>query len=358
MSQDRARNRPLSKVFDKVAEAYFQEARESFLRAVNRVGTSSDLKICLAEVSFRLRFGGDVAAAMVLPSIAHLVVQEDSPEPWKIYCWDDSSTDSAMTMPTQEMMAHHQRYCLSIVSNMRYRAFYQEWLDTISLIDREGEAYTCYLDAAQLPMYEKAAPMRQIFNTALNTKGKQIVHAAAVGYPHGSVLLAGPARSGKSTLAVQCFLHGMGYQSDDLCVISSEEIPRSWSLYNVAKLREDALSRVAPDFPLLSFTEGEETKYYFHANEVYPDRILPVAPIKALIIPEINGETLSQLIPASRLDAMRALIPWSVSEVPTSDNLGERIMLKALGHFPAYKLRLGSDFKHTLKILKDLIDAP
>jgi hypothetical protein len=357
MNRGDAPKRPFSKVFEKVAEAYFQEAKDSFSRASSQAGISRDLKLRLADIPFRLLLAGDAVVERILPSIAHLVVREDISAEWTLHGWDESSTASAMTMPTQEMMINQQHYCLPLVSNQRYRAFYQEWLETLSFIDREGEAYTCYLDAGRLPMYEKAAPMRQVFNAALNIHGKQIAHAAAVGYAHGSVLIAGPARSGKSTLAVQCLLQGMGYQSDDLCVISGEENPRSWSLYNVAKLRDDALARVSPDFPLLSFTEGEETKHYFHVNQIYPERILPVAPIKALLIPEITEEAQSRLIPVKRLDAMRALIPWSVSEVPTSDNLGERIMLKALGHFPAYQLRLGSDPKQTFELIKDLINA-
>jgi hypothetical protein len=302
-----------------------------------------------------LRFAGELAAERILPSIAHLVVSSDTSPAWTLNCWDDSTTGSRMTMPTGEMLAHRQRYCLGIVSNSRYRAFYQEWLETLSSVDRAGEAYTCYLNASALPMYEKAAPMREILNVMLNFQGKQIVHAASVGYATGTLLLAGPARSGKSTLAVQCLLQGMGYQSDDLCVLSCEECPRSWNLYNVAKLRDDALARVSTGFPLSTFTEGEETKHYFHVNRVYPERIVPVAPVKALLIPEITGEVSSELIPVKRLEAMRALIPWSVSEVPASDAMGERIMLKAISHFPAYKLRLGTDSEQTIKLLHELI---
>lgn len=346
--------RPLSRIYETLPGAYFREAADFFSQAADRAG-STEVVLQAAGMSFRMRFAGDVARPLILPTLAHHVAAAGTPADWTIHCWDDASTGSVMPLPTPQMRTDHRRNCLFAVSDQRYRAFYQEWMETLMFIDREGSAYGCYLNAPALPMYEKAAPLRQIFNTALNIQGRQIVHAAAVGYPEGSVLLAGPPRSGKSTLAVQCLLQGMGYQSDDLCVISQDDAPRSWSLYNVAKLRADSLSRVSNDLPLRSFTEGNETKYYFHVNEVFPERLLPSAPLKALVIPRITGEPDSRLRPATRLEAVKALIPWSVNEVPTSDNLGEKIMLKAVGHLPAYRLELGSDEKQTFELLRKLI---
>jgi hypothetical protein len=348
---------PVTRIADGLPRAYFQEASAAFSRARQASGFGKDVLLRLGGMTFRLRFADDISWRLILPSLAHHLVEEDARADWTIHLWDDASTHSAMEAPTPVMLQSRHRECVAILSDDRHQAYYQEWMGTLSVVDREGEAYVCYLNAAELPMYEKAAPMRQVFNTALNARGRQIVHAAALGSSRGSFLLAGAARSGKSTLAVQCLLDGFGFQSDDLCLLSQDSPPQTWNLYNVAKLREDSLGRIPPDLPLVRFTEGTETKYFFHVHEVRPGSILPAAPLKAVLIPQITTDPVSRLVPAARLDAMRALVPWSLSEIPASDNLGVKIMLKALGQVPAYTLHLGSDPQQTLALLREHMDG-
>ncbi|MDX6767712.1 MAG: hypothetical protein SFU85_13095 [Candidatus Methylacidiphilales bacterium] len=355
MSGTHPPGRRFSKVFEGIPGAYYREAAGAFQEARAQTGCRASTTLRVAGVTFRLEFADDQTPGIILPTLAHSTSADDPAADWTIRCWEDASTGGTMPLPTPVMLTGQRHNCLFTVSDQRYRTFYHGWMETLMFIDREGEGYACYLDAAQLPMYEKAAPLRQIFNTALNLRGRQIVHAAAVGHPHGSLLLAGPPRSGKSTLAVQCLLQGMGFQSDDLCVISQDDPPRSWSIYNVAKLRDDSLSRVPSGLPLQSFIEGTEKKHFFHVNRVFPERLLPSAPLKAIVIPTITGESTSRLLQATRLEAMKALIPWSVHEVPTSDNLGEKIMLKALSRLPAYRLELGGNAEQTFTLLQTLL---
>ena len=79
--------------------------------------------------------------------------------------------------------------------------------------------------------------------------------------------------------------------------------------------------------------------------------------MKALFIPQVTAEPVSRLVPATRLDAMRALVQWSLSEVPSADTLGAKIMLKALGQVPAYTLHLGSNPRQTLDLLREHLDG-
>ena len=350
-------DRPATRIADGLPHAYFQEAVAGFSRAVQTSGIRKDVLLRIAGMTFRLRFGDDISWRLILPSLAHHIVEGDAPADWTIHLWDGTTTHSAMPVPTAEILQSRRRNCVTMLSDDRYQAYYLEWMGMLSMVDREGVAYVCYLNAAELPMYEKAAPLRQVFNTALNSRGCQIVHAAALGSPRASFLLAGAARSGKSTLAVQGLLHGFGFQSDDLCLLSNGSPPQTWNLYNVAKLRQDSLDRISPNLSLVPFTEGTETKYYFHIHEVYPGSILPAVPLKALLLPQVTPGPVSRLVPATQLDAMRALVPWSLSEVPSADNLGANIMLKALGQVPSYALHLGSDSRQTLALLQELMDG-
>ena len=358
MSDASSKVRPQSRILETLPEAYFKESAETFARALAATGSPKEIIIELAEMRICLRFAGDVLIPLIVPTLAHLVSDKTGPVDLTICCWDDETTRSKMALPTGLILTEHLRNCLHSVSNHRFSAYYHEWMGVLCTIDlQDNVAYYCYLNAAAMPMYEIAAPMRQIFNEAFNQRGKQLVHAAAVGSSQGSVLLAGAAKSGKSTLAVQSLLLGMDYQSDDLCVISQEESPRSWSIYNIAKLREDSVSRLGKAVPELShFIEGEEKKSFFYAHQHFPKKVLKEASIKALVIPMITNEATSRLTVTTRIDAMRALVPWSVSEVPTSDpQLGGKIMLKAINQLPSYKLEVGRDEKQTIGLLRSLI---
>ncbi len=358
MSDASSKVRPLSRIFETLPEAYFKESAETFVRALAATGNPREIIIDLAGMRICLRFAGEVPIPLIMPTLNHLVSEKTGPVDLTICCWDDETTRSEMRLPTPRILTDQRRNCLHTVSDRRFRAYYHEWMNVLCDIDLQDHvAYYCYLNAASMPMYEIAAPMRQIFNEAFNQRGKQLVHAAAVGSSQGSVLLAGAAKSGKSTLAVQCLLHGMDYQSDDLCVISQES-PRSWSIYNIAKLRENSVARLGKNLPKLShFTEGEEKKSFFYAHQHFPEKVLKEVPIKALVIPMITNGATSRLTKATRIDAARALVPWSTSEVPTSDpHPGEKIMLKAINQLPSYKLEVGRDERQTVDLLRKLID--
>jgi hypothetical protein len=129
------------------------------------------------------------------------------------------------------------------------------------------------------------------------------------------------------------------------------------SLYNIAKLREDALPRFAALHPILShFEEEKEKKAYFYVHQHFPAQVLKEAPIRAIVLPRITGEPASRLTRAAPLDAVRGVIAWSIKEIPRSDRHGERIMLQVISRLPAYELHLGRDDESTLAIIRSLLD--
>jgi hypothetical protein len=292
--------------------------------------------------------------------LAHLESSSQDPVDFTICCWDDKATGADLPMPTRWMLNQVPYCCVTILSNHRFRTFYIDFdsMRILSCIDlKSNVAYCCYGDAENLLMYEVSGPLRPIFSTVLNRRGMQLVHASAIGTPGGSLLFAGAPGAGKSTLAVLCLQDGLSYQSDDICVLTSEKQPRSLSIYNIAKLREDAVPRFPSLHPILShFQEGEEEKRaFFYVHRHFPRQVLKEAPIRALVIPNISGEPGSRLERATPVEAIRAVISWTVREIPKSDTLGEKIMLQAVSRLPAYRLHLGKDERQTLALIRSLL---
>jgi hypothetical protein len=346
-----------TKIGRHLPEGYFRETEQAFARATANAGGTSEFFIELAGLKICLRAAGNTLLPRIEATLAHLESQSQVPVDFTICCWDDKATGADLPLPTRWMIERISYSCLSILTDHRFRTFYIEWMQILSCIDMESNmAYCCYADAGRLLMYEISGPLRPIFNAILNRKGMQLVHASAVGTSSGSLIFAGPPGSGKSTLAVLCLQDGLSYQSDDLCVLTSENQPRSLSLYNIAKLREDTLPRFKSLQPILShFQDAGEKKAFFYVHQHFPHQVLKEAPVRALILPRIENQQTSRLERAKPMEAVRAVISWTIKEIPKSDSLGEKIMLQAVARLPAYHLYLGQDERETLALIRNLL---
>ncbi len=339
--------------------AYFGEMEEAFRRAEKNAGSARDVFLDFDGLILRLHWIGDSLPAQLLPTLAHLQVPDQPAADYTICCWDDQATGSVLPPPTEWMMHGAQRSILPILTNERFQTFYVGWLPSISAIDLESRtAYCCYVNASSLLMYEVSGPLRGILNAILNRRGMQITHASAVGNAKGSLIFAGAPFSGKSTLSVLALQDGLNYQADDLCVVTEEPQPRSLCLYNIAKVRQD----MRPAFPELdpvfqTVQEEGESKSFFYVHQQAPERLMKSAPIRAVILPRIVDAETSHLEPAALIDTVRALVSYTVSEIPMAPGRGEQILIRALGRLPAWHLHVGRDNRQTLRLIRSLLDG-
>lgn len=340
-------------------EGYFRETEEAFARAVANAGGTREFFFEIAGLKICILAAGDTLLPRITRTLAHLEARNEAPVDFTICCWDDKATGAGLPMPTHWMLNEVGHCCLNILTNGRFRTFRVPWLDFLCCIDLESNiAYCCYEDAEQMLMCEISGPLRSVFGAILNRVGMHLIHASAIGTPRGSLVFAGPPGSGKSTVAILCLREGLSYQSDDLCIITAEKQPRSLSLYNIAKLREDALPRFEALHPILSHfqDEDQEKKAYFYVHEHFPRQVLKEAPVRALILPHVSGEPTSRLERATPVEAMRAVIEWTIKEIPKSDSLGDKIMLQAVSRLPAHHMHLGRDHRQTLALIRSLLD--
>jgi hypothetical protein len=350
-----SRIRSVTKIDRYLPEFYFREAEGSFARAVANAGGKSEFFIELAGLKIALQAAGGALLPRIGATLAHLEIPRPDSVDFTICCWDDEATEADLPLPARWMLERVPFSCVSILTNDRFRTFYIEWTQVLSCME-SNIAYCCYADAERLLMYEISGPLRPIFSVILNRMGMQLVHAAAIGTARGSLIFAGPPGSGKSTLAVLCLQDGLSYQADDLCVLTSDPQPRSLSLYNIAKLREDAFPRFKSLHPVLShFQESDEKKAYFYVHQHFPRQILKDAPVRALILPRVSKQPGSRLERVPPVVAAHAVISWTIREIPKSDCQGEKIMLQAVSRLPAHRLHLGRDDREILTLIRNLL---
>lgn len=337
--------------------SYFAEAAAAFEQARAVCGDEQDFRFTIGGVRFRMRILGSALAGKITRTLSHLRDESAAEPDFTVCCFDDKAAGAPLPRPRRWMLGMPGKHLLPSLCDGRYQAFFVEAVKIVSCLDlgtRTG--YSCYLEAGRLSMYEVSGPMRPIVNAVLNTRGMQLVHASAVGTPEGSLLFAGRPFSGKSTVAVRCLLDGLGYQGDDLCVLTDDAKPRSLCLYNIAKLRADAAPQFEKLAPALEwFEEDAERKAFFYVNERMPAQLLREAPVRAVVLPRIVNADESRLEPATAREVLDGLVKYTLLEIPSATALGDGILLHAVKRLPAWNLFLGRDHAQTLALVRGLL---
>jgi hypothetical protein len=175
----------------------------------------------------------------------------------------------------------------------------------------------------------------------------QFVHGGAVGTEAGGALLTGPGGSGKSTTAMLCAKAGMSFAGDDYCLADPQNL-YIYSLYNSCKLRgAEDLIRI-PDLNGLSrnpdsFENGGDGKGIYFLPEVWKERMSAGFPLRAIIVPKLTPSPNSRLEPCSAADALLAMLPSTVAQLPAADRTDCDRLAALVEKLPAYHLFLGSD---------------
>jgi hypothetical protein len=182
------------------------------------------------------------------------------------------------------------------------------------------------------------------------------VHAAAVGWEDGTVLLAGVGGSGKSTTALLSLAADMRYAGDDYCLISVEPEPRVFGLYGSAKVHWNSLFRVASllehvEFPRLD--GGEKAVLFVH--EALPARMLRTAPIRAVVLPRVVTGGLTRIVPVTPAAGMRALAPSTVFQLLDTGRRSFGAVASLVRRVPSFRLDLGADAENVPAVLSDLL---
>jgi hypothetical protein len=216
----------------------------------------------------------------------------------------------------------------------------------ITVLDHEArEIFYWVADPTAVPWHERGAPLRSALHQWAASEGGHFVHAGAVGIGGAAVLLAGASGAGKSTTALACLEAGFDYAGDDYVILTEDEAIRAHCLYSTAKLDAAALDRLPSLVDAAMEAPGHpELKVLLDVAEHRREQVKRSLRVDAIVLPSFapgSGPPVAR--PATRAEALRALAPTSLLQLPGAAHARMRAMARLVRSVPVFALEIGSD---------------
>ncbi|MEI8124132.1 MAG: hypothetical protein WCG42_00070 [Parachlamydiaceae bacterium] len=337
-------------------EGYFEEVEIAFEKAVSN---SADIRryYRLGSEVLCLRFAGEALLKSLSMAFSHLELPPCLPS-LTINCWDCDSTDTPMPPPPWLMTAYGPRGHIQGFNNEVIRTVYNPDNSILHMYNNRRRLGIYWMQHPRiLPYWEMSFPMRCIIHWWSKLRPFQLVHAGAVGFDKGGILLTGKSGSGKSTTALSCVRSGLKYVGDDYVMISNEPIPFVYSLYNTGKLVPNSVNMLPHLSEKISNKESlSSEKALFFLNEHFPEKLSAGFPIKAIFLPRVTHQKNSRIRQASSAESLLALAPTTVLHLEGDGKIAFDKMRLLTTSVPNFWLDLGTDVEQIPYLIADFLE--
>ena len=334
----------------------WMQLRQLLRHTITPRPTPVEARISVAGDALTLRFASPALQHRIFPALAHRPAHTHPSPGLTILVHDYASAPEIPALLSniriassgEEYWVFHQG---GLVVNLQHQG------RVLSAIDLESRTAWWIGPSPDAVEYtERAHPLRLILTQWQQSRGRNLVHAAAVGIPSGCALIIGQGGAGKSTTAMACATGGLLYLSDDICLVQDSPSPAVHSLYSSAKLAVQGLTRfptLAPAADPHGRPDSEKLVLFFH--QLAAVTTLPTLPLRALLLPTITATAQTTIRPSTSGQAFLQLTPSCIWHLP---HLRPQLLASfaALARrVPVYTLALGSDFASTPVAIRTLL---
>lgn len=322
---------PGSKV--QALEDFFRRALEVAPKACR--GEEHNLQ--LGPLNLRLHLGSGLAKNSWHRPLAARP-SEKEPEA-TIYAWDESAGKTGFPPPPWgEEFVYTHRGDIQGFGHEQIKVSFSLHSGLLSMYHREERVGIYWTtNAARMPGYEWAAPMRRILNWIGIEHGLQLTHAGAVGVNGRGLLLTGKGGSGKSTTTLACLHAGWDFVSDDYCWVSTEPVPTAHAVYRTAKLRPEQHT----DLPNWNRDERlSEDKDVFDLRSLDGANLVDSLKLEALLLPRPQEVPKAKLRKAEKKEAVANISLTTMSQLACSGPKNMNILRDLAQTLPSYHLDL------------------
>lgn len=306
--------------------------------------------IVVAGVRIRLRFSGAAVHDALIGPLSHLLDEHaDTPAEVTFNIWDSASTGVGVPDPPCSRDHFTDRGDIWGMESERILSAFH-WLEcSVALMDTQSlEGIYWIDDAAALPYWSKASPLRTLLHWAMQQFDRQLLHGAVVGTDHGGVIITGIGGSGKSTTALTCLEAGLTYLGDDYVVVALDPAPVAFSLYCTAKLNDDQAAAFPRLLPLAQARTGprghsEPEKTVLRLHPAKADHIRDSIPLRAILAATIGDQEDTSFLPADLYSTQRSAAFTTLAQLPRAGRWSHEFIGRLCQSLPRFELRLGRD---------------
>jgi hypothetical protein len=322
-------------------------------------------RLVMAGISVRMRFAGPRLARILDPAFGHLSLRAPPPSDRGTPTDDLSVTviDGGLFGPPP-LAAHHffgggEGLSLRPPDGGPPSLCGDYGDGGLTILDLgHGRCLHWVYEVSGIPGWAAASPLRTPLGLLLATRGRYLLHGAAIGQPSGAVLLAAKGGSGKSTSALACLeaserpdASRLLIAGDDFVVLEPDLMsPRVHALFGTAKIGRTHAA-LFPGLERLVVRDGGPLdvpgeKAVLRLLPDAADRFAQVLPLRAIAVPTLDlDRPESRIEPLSRRGAMLALAPSSIFLVQGSGADTFDAVTRLVAQLPCYCLRIGRDVR-------------
>lgn len=316
------------------------------------------LALCIAGLRIDIRFAGEALYARMAPALAGCRVDNAvSPAAITLSAFDARSTGVAIPPPPRSILRFvswrgdlWKEHAATTQLVFHYSDYTLQLFDPV-----HGTGLFMVEDAADLPFWSVAAPMRSLLAMALESRGLQLVHGAAVGSPDGAVLITGYGGSGKSTTALRCLAAGLGFAGDDYVVVAPGTPPRVCNLFASAKVNFGELETLpALQGAVCATEQAHQPKAVLLPFATDDRQLLRDAPLLAWFAASLGEDEATHIAPSDAEQIARVAFTSTALQIPYAE-------ARARGHIEAavvapHELILGSDRDAAVQAIATFLD--
>lgn len=339
-------------------EIYFDALRTAFEQACMAQPRQSQF-VRVGRARIQLDFAGTALLPAVAPALAHLGADSVTNADIVFELWDRASTGIRPPRPPFNVDDYRRYGQRAIAYAAPFALMHAPNAGLLFAYDRATRhGYFWTDDAAQLSIYERAAPVQTLFHWALADFGWQVVHAAAVGTARGGVLLVGNTGAGKSTTALSCLAQdGIKFLSDDKCLVRLEPEPTAFAIFSSGKIKADMLEHM-PQFrsQLVGWDDYfKARKGLVYLYPAYAEHMIQSFPIKALVLPAVTNGPDASIQSASAISAFRQIGPSTVIWLPGAEADNYHFTAELTRRLPCYRLNLAVQPERNQQAIAELL---
>lgn len=336
----------------------FTSLYRAFEKAVRSLGNPIDRFYQIGGYCVCLRFAGPALVRSIVPAFEHLAVQPICSPALTICLWDSLSTSISLpSHPDDAPMMLDRRRPTARSDSKHIYVFFQTVENVISALNINSNVGIFWThDAARLPYYESAAPLRLILQPWLSAHRCHFVHAAAVGTDREGVLLAGRGGSGKSTTALTCLRSDLKYAGDDYCLVTAESDPYVYSIYNSGKVDANNTHRIPHlSSAITNATRLDREKALLFLHRHNPAQLSSGFRLRAILLPRPTGELDTTLAPAPPTAGLISLAPSTIFQLPSAGREVFQSLAALFKKVPCYYLETGTDLDQIPRVIVRLL---